>query len=461
MRRIILTLTIALLLILAACGKAECKTNIDCNKPHFTAQCTDKKCVYTPIPNECGNLKCDGQENKCTCPQDCGVCTGTVPNSQYLVQQCTPDNKQCLEDVKTDLVKPVYVSADQNSAGDKFKIDTNYNQPFNLKKDTITLTITLTEQATANKDQHIQAIELTATTKDKRTITLTRHIVDKYLWTTGSTIQEDIILDFPTAELESELTSLLLKIQYDYSILSAGKKTTRQATIQNRYKETFKFANPSATYPCPASCDDKNPGTRDTCGPQTNSFCKHEPIANACGNYKCDGNENRCTCPQDCGQCTGSAGNFLDYSCKTNQCITTLKPGANIQPNTIFDDRSLGPVQIHINYKYNNPLNVKEEEMGIDFKIYRQDPTVSDVIIETVRILEGQQQIAETQVNEQLGSETKEVKVKIPNITDPEEDHQLTIGIWYKYTQEVSGTQQEKTGKFEKSIGKVTLIAPE
>jgi len=181
--------------------------------------------------------------------------------------------------------------------------------------------------------------------------------------------------------------------------------------------------------------------------------CTFVPLPNECGNFLCDGNENKCTCPQDCGPCTGSAGNYLDYKCEANKCITTLKPGTTTQPNKIFDDRSLGPVQLHNNYIYNTPFNVNKDEIILEFKIYKQDPTVSDFKIETIRILEGTQQLADSTINELLSEEVKTFKIKIPKTTNPEEEHQITIGVWYKYEQ-----NGEKTGKYEKQLGKITLI---
>ncbi len=456
MKRGTLAFFIAVLLLLAACGKAECKKDVDCIRSHFTGKCEEKKCVYTPIPNECGNKKCEtsNKEDKCSCPVDCGLCEGKVDGSQFLVQQCIQD--KCIEDVEESQVKPYFSTADVSISGDKFKIDTVYPQPFNMKKDTFSITVTLADQGTANSDEHLLNAELTATTKDKRTITLVRTDVDRYLWTEGSSIFEGLIIDFPATELEGELTNLVLKIQYEYAITQAGKKTVKQAILQNRYKEKFIFVKPSASYPCPASCDDKNAGTKDTCGPQTNNFCKHEPIPNACGNYKCDGTENRCTCPTDCGVCSGSAGNFLDYTCQQNKCATVLKAGVTVQSTPIFDDRSLGPVQLHNNYKYSNPLNIKEDEFNLDFKIYRMDPSISGFTIETIRILEGTQQLVEVTVDKELSDTPTPVVVKIPSIQQPEEEHSLNIGVWYKYKQ----GDQEKTGNFQKSLGKTTLINP-
>jgi len=448
-------LSVAVLLLLAAC-KTECKKDADCIKQHFTGKCVDKKCSYIAVPNECGNGQCEegAGENKCTCAADCGQCIGKVPNTQFLTQQCIQN--MCIEDVQAIQVKPIYSSVDQSYAGDKFKIDTIYNLPFNLKKDTFDVAVTLTQQAPQNKDAHLLNLELIATTKDRRTITLARQDINKYLWTAGSTIKEEVAIDFPTAELEGELTGLVLKIQYEYSVTQAGKKTQKQGTLQARYEGKFIFAKPTANYPCPKDCNDKNPGTRDYCGAQTNYFCKHEPIAGACGNFKCDGSETKCSCLQDCGHCSGSAGNFLDYTCQGTSCITILKTGATVQQVPLFDDRSLGPVQLQNNYKFNTPFNIKTDKIQLDFTLYRADPTVSHFTLETVRLLEGQQQLAEMQVDKELGDKPTLVSITIPSIVAPEEEHQPTLAVWYRYTQ----NGQEKTGKFEKQLGKITLINP-
>ncbi|HLF54129.1 MAG TPA: hypothetical protein VI612_00220 [Candidatus Nanoarchaeia archaeon] len=451
--RLILLLSVIALLILTSCG--ECKVDADCPaKQAHTAKCLDKECKYAPIPGQCGNGLCDANEDKCTCPSDCGPCAGAVPGSKYLTQECVQN--KCLQDVSGSKIQPVAMSADINSAGDKFKIDTLYNQPFNLKKDTFDVTVTLGTQGPQNSDELIVSMELTARTKEGRTITLARQDVNRYLWSTGSSFTQQLILDFPTAEIEGELTGLVLKVSYEYSLMQAGKKARRQAPFINNYREKFVFVNPTTTYPCPASCDDKNPGTRDTCGPQTNYFCIHEPIPGTCGNGICDGNENKCTCPSDCGPCSGSAGNFIDYTCKNNECITMLKTTTTTTPSDLFDDRLLGPVQLQNHYKFTNPFDIKTENFDFVFSLYKIDSGTSGMMIETVRLLDGTQQIAEQQVNQEVTKEGTTVKVKITEISQPEEEHTLSLGVWYKYNQD--GT--EKRGNYKYTIGKITLISP-
>lgn len=48
------------------------------------------------------------------------------------------------------------------------------------------------------------------------------------------------------------------------------------------------------------------------------SVFSKQPI---CGDGSCNGNENKCICPQDCGTCNGTCGTCMEYSCKDNKCL--------------------------------------------------------------------------------------------------------------------------------------------
>jgi len=456
MRYSIIVLSVFLLVVLAGCG-GECSEAADCApRPHFTAACVDSECQYQPIPNECGNNQCEAQadENKCTCPQDCGQCSGPVPGSEHLVQMCIAG--ECSQDVSGQPT-PVVSSNDVRSAGDTFKIETEYNTPFNVKRDVATFTIMLSQLGRNNENHEVTSIELSGMTDDRRTITLGRKEVGKHVWAAGDSITEELILDFPSAESEGTLRNLELVVNYNYEQVTGTRTTERQASVKNRMREELVFVKPTATYACPDSCDDGNPGTRDTCGAQTDFFCQHEPIPNACGNFVCDSRETKCSCPQDCGPCSGSAGEYLEYTCQANQCATEVKPGITVQPSSLFDERSLGPVQLNNNFKYNDPFNIKTDAFELDFAIYRKDPTVGEVAIETVRLLEGQQQIAEASAEKTLGESATTIRVEIPSLASPEEERTVSLGVWYRFTQD----GKEKRGNYNKPLGKITFINPQ
>lgn len=44
-----------------------------------------------------------------------------------------------------------------------------------------------------------------------------------------------------------------------------------------------------------------------------------------CGNDVCESSENKCTCPKDCGECSGACGTCKEYSCANRTCQCTTK----------------------------------------------------------------------------------------------------------------------------------------
>lgn len=445
--RLIPLIAISVLLLLAACG--ECSTSDDCvGKPRdtFKANCIDSTCSYTPVPNMCGNERCEAGETKGTCPQDCGQCRGRVGNSTLLEYKVV--NSVCVEDVISGKTKPFYTTMDVAQSGDKFKIETAYTTPFNVDKDTFNPTITLTQAS--NKDIHFIRAELTGQTLAKNTITLGTKQLNKRLWQQGDSFNENMILDFGdrTIDAEGKLTNLILTLAYEY----IQGTTPKQGTLIVRYKDDFQFVNPTTSV-CPANCDDSNPATTDSCGAQTKYFCQHDPIPNTCGNELCDGSENKCTCAKDCGPCSGNAGKFLQYTCEVSKCITILKPEATIEQKNLFDERNFGPVSLNNNYRYNSPFDTSKDAFNLDFKIYSQESGMDSVIIETIRLFEGQNVVAETAPNLALSTTAQTVTLTIPPVT-AEEDKTLTLRVWYAYTK----AGQEVKGSYAKQLDKLTLL---
>ncbi|MBW3018651.1 hypothetical protein KY329_00500 [Candidatus Woesearchaeota archaeon] len=423
-----------ILLILVGCG--ECKTAADCpQKTAYQASCVDGDCQYVPLPNVCGNMQCEAGENKCTCPEDCGQCTGRV--GQYMVQTCV--GKECIPNVDPALQKPIADFAEARSAAGVFNVETIYNNPFNFKRNKFYFTAKLAS-ASATDIKIVEAV-LKATTQDRRTIQLAQKRIDRQIWE-NYPVEESLILDIPTTEGKLQSPTLELKIEY----LSGS--TLREATITVRLRTELDYVNPDIQYPC-LDCDDNNPATSDICGP--NNFCIYEPIPGTCGNYICEAGENKCTCPKDCGPCTGSAGNYLDYACKESECVGVLKPGVQVAPNSIFDERRLGPIKLNNKYEFNNPFDVSTDKIKVVFSVY-DIGDASNLKIETIRVMEQNQLVAEQQVNKAL---TNELTVEIPvtNIVGVEEEKTLSLSIWYTYDQ-----NGERKGDFTKSLGRITLI---
>ncbi|MEM2915924.1 MAG: hypothetical protein QXT19_00995 [Candidatus Woesearchaeota archaeon] len=446
---------IVLLIVLVGCTKAECRKDADCIKPHFTGKCIDKKCAYTPIPNECGNLKCEEEENKCSCPQDCGKCEGKI--GKYLVQSCNAQ-KECVQDIPPAIQKPITTTRELSTGGTKISVTTTFNQPFNIKKDQIELDFGINFLAPTMNDLKITRLELTGTTPDKRTIPLSDKVTSKSLFVTGKT-KEKLIIDFPTTDPDGELTNLLLKIYLDYVLTSGTTTTPKSAVLQNNYQALkFVWARPEKPAGCPTSCDDKNPGTRDYCGPETNYFCINEPIAGACGNGMCDGSENKCTCPQDCGPCVGG-GTYLTLSCIANKCVAQMKPGITIQPQSLFDDRDLNAFHMQNTYKYNRPFNTKTDKFALEFSIYTKQENVASIKIKDIRLLDGTEEIAFASAGKEFteAGQKQTVELSLPAGGPLEQDRSLALRVWYEYVQD----GQTKQGDYTKQLGKVVLLNPD
>ncbi len=446
---------VALLLVLAGCGKAECKKDSDCTKPHFTGKCIDKKCAYTPIPNECGNLKCEAGENKCSCPDDCGKCEGKI--GKYLTLSCNAQ-KECVQDIPAAMQKPITLTRELTTGGTRISVTTTFNQPFNTKKDQFELDFGINALAPTMSDLKITRLELTGMTPDRRTIQLSDKTTSKILFETGKAT-EKLIIDFPTTDHDGELTNLILKIYLDYALISGTATTPKSAMLQNNY-QSLKFIWAMSEKPsgCPASCDDKNPGTRDYCGPETNYFCVNEPIAGACGNGICEGTENKCTCPSDCGPCTGG-GTYLVLSCVADKCAAQMKPGITAQPQSLFDDRDLGAFHMQNNYKYNKPFNTKTDKFTLEFSLYTKQDNVASIKIKDIRLLDGAQELAFASAGKEFteAGQKQTVEFAVPALGPLEQDRSLALRVWYEYVQD----GQTKQGDYTKQLGKVMLLNPD
>ncbi len=444
---------VLLVLVLAGCSR-ECKINTDCIKPHFTGKCDVRVCVYTPVPNDCGNGICDSSENKCICAFDCGICQGD--NGPYLKYSCV--NNACLDSVPLDRIKPVYLSSEAKSSGITFKVTSDFNQPFNLKQDLFKLDFSVMS-AGLSSDITLRRIELTGTAKDRSTVTLYDKPVDRPI-ALSQDVSESFVLSFPSSESYGDLSNLVLEVFYDYSMIASGKASQKSASFQIKYPslKTFTWVMPKEEYVCPASCDDKNPATEDTCGKDTNYFCSHKPILGQCGNSLCESAENKCTCASDCGPCSGSSGNYMTFACADNKCISQLRPSFAPEVKKIFDDRDLSYFHLQNNYDFNDPFNIKTDSVSLSFSLYDKKEEVTQIRITDIRLFEGASEIAYIRPGITLSNigETVPASVSIPDISGIEDSKALTLAVWY----ELDRSGQMSKNEFRKSLGSITLVKP-
>jgi hypothetical protein len=447
---------IVILLLLSGCSKAECKKDTDCVKEFFTAKCVDKKCAYTPIPNKCGNLDCEeaAKENKCSCPADCGKCEGTV--GKYLENMCNEKKDACVQLIPASKQKPITMTKELSTGGSKINVITNFKQPFNTKRDQFELEFGVNVMSSAMSDLKINRLELTGMTPDKRTIQLADKTVDRNLFE-GGKLKEKLTIDFPTSEKDGELSNLNLKIYVDYVTTSGTTSTPKSETLSSSYQSLkFQWAMPEMSPGCPV-CE-KIQGMKEECSEATNYFCSYTPIPGACGNGICDGSENQCICPADCGPCTGG-GTFTTRSCSANKCIAQLRSGVSVKPQSLFDDRDVGAFRLQNTYKYNSPFNTKSDKFTLEFTLYEKQDTVGPVTLKDIRLLEGSQEIAMITAGKTLSSigQKETVELTVPAGAQPEQSRSVSMRIWYEYTQ----NNETKLNDYTKELGKITILSPD
>lgn len=146
----------AALLVIAGCSKSECRVSADCiQKTCSISKCQDKKCAYTPQANCCGNGIRDPLENgrpgnKCTCPQDFGLCEGKatvkvggkVQDALYAHYFCDVDNRCALGVERKDIASQNFLDS-INAAYFKASSVLRYNKPFDMKRDAFEIKLTL------------------------------------------------------------------------------------------------------------------------------------------------------------------------------------------------------------------------------------------------------------------------------------------------------------------------------
>jgi len=125
------------------------------------------------------------------------------------------------------------------------------------------------------------------------------------------------------------------------------------------------------------------------------------------------------------------------------------------EPNSLFDERRLGPIQLTNTYSYNNPFDTAQDTFTLDFDVYSMGEA-KQLTIETIRLLDGSQIIAEKDVNQQLSS-SMSIDVEVPSQTQYETERNVNLGVWYSYKRGESLTR----ANYNKNLGRITFITLE
>ena len=259
--KLILFFLLTSILVLSACSKAECKISGDCIQKTCTiSKCQDKKCIYTPQANCCGNDVKDPLENgrlgnQCTCPQDYGKCEGKAKvkvrdklvDAAYAHYFCDADNKCLLGIEKNDIASQNFLD-NINSVSFKASSVIRYNKPFDMRRDTFEIKITLDD---AGKDfvlpLTVTGVKVLFTGENSRSELL---VADKILESSISNVGDSLTilvplnLEYRPQEVE-ESGSIRYSIDYTHIKKVSAGRAPDGTTIYKEETARDKFFAPS------------------------------------------------------------------------------------------------------------------------------------------------------------------------------------------------------------------------
>ena len=454
------------MLVLAGCG-GECETAADCTAKNscFTAKCEKKLCVQDSLPDCCGNdIKDDIEDgkkgNKCTCPADYGPCSGDVEGSSILKLGCNDDDTECAGTLAKAAQEEKLLTHELSSTVGDIKLVTSLLLPFNVDEDTIHLEISVPEFKASVDDLILTKIEVFGENNKREKVELGEKEVSRVFWDTKTIVEEDIIIQPKLEIIDETLKKFRVKLSFSYMYRGAEKT----GAVENDYRTIdFRYVDPGMKPKCPKSCDDDNPATKDSCSVRTDYFCEHTPIRGRCGNYDCEGNEDKCTCPTDCGLCDAKIGDYLEKFCyQRKECVTHVKPEIDVESTTNFEERNLNKFKLIAKYTVNKPFDINKDRANIDFELSFQGEGVSALTILTARLFEGTKLLSEQEVNKVFVQVGDKVVIDLPLDIQMEDEasKSVTLKIWYDYVESDDAGSEVKSGTFSKSLGKIELVNP-
>ncbi len=478
---------ILLLIIVAGCGD-KCILESEWDSPGrcFSYSCS-KATGYNvnPIPIDgctCGDKTCDASigENSCTCIEDCGPVCGTKkqPN-EFLKEQCFDKNTgalcknmnkdspcECLLDIDQEKIEQKSESiniANPSIASIEGKLA--YQQPLDLKKSMFNVEFYLKKWNTNIKNLEVKSIEIFGNQAGKE-IKLGSLDINQKIWDENNLVKRKIIpsgiKDFSSGQLTN--IKIIISGVYDF-----GAKELPFKTQQILQGSTLDYVKASKEVKCVSTaCNDDNSATKDICAISGTAFCRYEPISGKCGNYECEATENKCTCPQDCGNCEGSVGKYMYKDCSSNSCVAKL--------NAKIDDQISQTKVIDVNipmYKLTNEVTYKEpwvdiSDSQISFNIVLKENTnpLGRIKISSISVFEGDIRWLKIPASGSLNNrnDATNIDVKLKNIPMQEykDINRLKFVIEYEYPQIVRGEQKTIYGEYQiQLVAAFTLVDPQ
>ena len=179
-----------------------------------------------------------------------------------------------------------------------------------------------------------------------------------------------------------------------------------------------------------------------------------------CDNDKCVYAKEVKVIKDDCSDCKEKTGYELvcdkstGFSCE----YKSIKSTVVVKQNNIFEERREASILFNLYYVFNNPFNVQNNTFDIKFMIKELPQNINSVRLDTIRLLEGQQEISSI-TPKKLLIPNKEIiiPIKLPPQSLEEVKRGITVGVWFDYNKD----NKQNKHKFQKQIPeRLTIITP-
>jgi len=486
-------------IFIAGCGD-ECMSEDDWRDSgnKFAGKCYEYSCSKVtdykvkPIPVKgCtyGNGKCDDGtkgnpdlgETRCNSPSDCTPSCGKS-SGEYIKEQCfdkfsgklcegkidEKDPCECVSDINQDKITMDSSTIKISKSGlGTFSGKIEYQKPFDLKRSTVNVNFQIGSWATGVQEVTVTGVEIYGK-KNKVEMKLGELLTDKTLWSENMEFIDKIILHELFGDDEGTVTSLRMVVKIDYFV----KGIPKSAEVTQTFKlSELEYIKPSRDIACTiALCNDNNPGTKDECMKQGTAFCVYSPIANKCGNYKCDVSEDKCTCPIDCGPCDGAVGSYMQYSCVAKKCQATLDPKVEtVKQVTKELSKTVGPYLLKHEIVYNTPyINLQKDTIAFNIILANPGKSVGALKIKSISIFkDSTSRWMKLTVSASLAKIDDVFYINLPLKSVPVLEEEalgaLKFKVDYEYPVQSGDTATTKVGTYEVSLTmspKVSFINP-
>ena len=458
-RHVLFILVFALLLVTLGGCTRECTKNSDCKaKAGFDAKCSNGKCFEISNQNVCGNSLCEtGTENQCSCPQDCGQCSG----SEGKLQRACSQKKECVLSLNEDTLKETSYTDTIDIRVASIDLLYSYFQPFDTTKHLFKITFKLNKKQDDVSKLTIRKVKVLEQGKDA--IKLYGELdIGQFFWSPTARINAELPLSPQLFNNSGEEKSAQIEIFYEYTLKSGSAFSD---SVKKDLPAKILFVKPATQPECPKSCDGNNPCTLDTCSSSTNYFCQHEIQPGACcGNNICDSNEDECSCARDCGLCDRKFGSYMIYSCANNNCVSQIKDISLVKPKTLVLQTSFTDFSIDNKVSLEEPFNIKISKFTIESEVNNIREGISAIKCTKMQLLDNNELLTEKSISlafSKNGDKATTVLTAsfIPRDPEVTKNPQLKLSCEYDKTFSF-GNIQHLTATSSQYFGSLVFINP-